>query len=153
MHKDKEIKNTVEVHPHIGIDVDECWDNWSWPTYTLHPSARMLKVSPFDCQPVQGKRVLTMTMQVDGENVSAVFSGALWNWRDRFDGEEISSFRDENNKPFRVIPKVNEKLADMIPRLFSNAVMRVVVDGGYKPGSKADVLVCKLRENPQLFFV
>ena len=46
-HKDKESINTVEVHPHVGIDVDECWDNCSWPNYSLHPSARALKV--FGC--------------------------------------------------------------------------------------------------------
>ena len=97
-----------------------------------------------------------MSVQIDGEDISVVFSGALWNWRERFDNEGISSFRDENDRPFRVIPKINDdsrKIADMIPRLFSNAVMRVVVDGACKPGSKADALVCKLRENPQLFFV
>lgn len=154
VHKDKEYNSTVDVHPHFGINVDECWDNWSFPNYTLHPSERALKVSCLACQPVQGKRVLTMTVQIDGEVANIVFSGAIWNWRDRFDAESIGSFRDESNKPFRVIPKADlSKVAEMIPMLFSNCVMRVVVDGVYKPCSKVDGFVSKLKENPQLFFV
>ena len=153
-HKERRGNTMISFHPHTGIDVDECWDNLAYGNYTFYPSSRSLTVSIFEAYPVQGKRILTMTLQIECDTVNIVFSGNLWPFRDRFDAEQIEMFRDDENKPFRVIPKCDdfEKILEIVPSLFVNTAMRVVCDGTMKPGSAVHSFVSKLRDNPQLFF-
>jgi hypothetical protein len=153
VHKDREKMTMIALHPHYGIDIDAAWDEFSWSNYELHPSYRNLTVSPFECYPCTGKRVLTMTVQIEGD-VDIVFSGAIWQFRDLFEAEGIELFRDEQNRAFRVLSKPDfEKFPAILPNLLKNAMVRVVVEGAMKPSSRVHAFVTTLKQNPQLVFV
>ena len=91
----------VSLHPHLEIDINECWDLVLRETYTLHEPARKLPMSVFEAQTVQGKRILMLTLQVDRDGkISFVFHGATWPFRSRFDAAAVPgySYEDEGDK-------------------------------------------------------
>ena len=150
---DREKYTTIVIHPHVGIDISEAEDEFVYPNYTMMTPEKKLAVSIFDAYPVQGKRVVTMTVQVEGEKVSLVFSGNLWPFRSQFDAQQIPMYRDENGKVFRAVEDCDVDFAKCLPELFNNGAARVVVDGAVRSGTQAHAFIKELKENPQLHFV
>ena len=77
---------SVCLHPHINVDVDDVWENLEYPSYTLEERARKLPMAIFEAHPVQGRRILQMVIQVEGDSTASfVFHGATWAFRGAFD--------------------------------------------------------------------
>ena len=57
----------VVLYPHLGMDIDACWDVLLHKAYTLYGCDGRLPTGIFDVQPAQGKRVLLMTVQVESD--------------------------------------------------------------------------------------
>ena len=155
----------VSLHPHTDIDINECWDLVLYETYTLHEPARTLPMSIFAAQPVQGKRVLMLTLQVESDDtISFVWYGATWPFRDRFDAAGVPGYSfDEDGQPkyCRVLEGVNTATDDRERALYvlgegvlRNTAARVLVEGELKPGTNAFRFVQQqLRKRTHLHFV
>ena len=51
------------------MNIDETWDHLQYPNVQLYDAAKRLPLSfsPFAAQPVQGRRYMTMTVQIDDD--------------------------------------------------------------------------------------
>ena len=155
----------VSLHPHEGINIGECWDLVLYETYTLHEPARVLPMGIFECQPVQGKRILMMTLQVESDDkITFVFHGATWPFRGRFDAAGVPGYSYEEEslpKYVRVLESLNTATQDGRARVIHllgegvlrNTAMRVAIEGELKPGTHAFRFVQTLRKRTHLHFV
>ena len=121
-------------------------------------------MSIFDAQPVQGKRILLMTVQVESdERLTFAVHGAKGPFRDRFEAAGIPGYRQEPEdgppKYYRVlenvdsgVPAERERVAKMLGDVLRNTAMRVHVDGAPKPGTSAFRFVQTLRKRTHLHF-
>ena len=59
----------ITFRPHIGVNIDETWDHLQYPNVQLYDAAKRLPLSfsPFAAHPVQGRRYMTMTVQIDND--------------------------------------------------------------------------------------
>ena len=59
----------ITFRPHTGVNIDETWDHLQYPNVQLYDAAKRLPLSfsPFAAQPVQGRRYMTMTVQIDND--------------------------------------------------------------------------------------
>ena len=156
----------VVLYPHIGGDIDECWDVVLRKKCTLYECDARLPMSIFAAQPVQGKHVMLITAQVESdEKLTFAVHGATWPFRDRFDAAGIPGYRHEDGedsppKYFRALGNVNssvpeerERVAKMLGDVLRNTAMRVHVDGALTPGTNAFRFVQTLRKRTHLHFV
>ena len=152
----------VNLHPHINVDIADCWDKFEYESYTLDEPGKTLPMGVFEAHPVQGKRILSMTMQVETQNVaSLVFSGATWEFRQTFDSLHIPGYRDENSGSYyRVMESLDvtqepakDKVIDLLENKLSNLAVRVVIEGPVKRGSYLDAFVQTLRARHHMHFV
>ena len=188
--KDKPQRENVHLHPHINVDIDATWDNLeyqaclfslsplrsslsgchpsaiSWggaKAYTLEErSSGKLPLGIFECQPPQGKRLVLITAQVEGDNsLSFLFHGGTWLFRDAFEAAQVAGYKDEtSNVYYRVVPNMDAASDDEQQRLLNvlgdgvlkNVAARVTVDGRAPVGTPAHAFLKTLRERPHLFF-
>ena len=116
----------------------------------------------FECQPPQGKRLVLITVQVEGDNLlSFLFHGGTWLYRDAFEASQIAGYKDEtSNVYYRVVPNMDAASDDEQQRLLNvlgdgvlkNVAARVTVDGRAPVGTPAHAFLKALRERPHLFF-
>ena len=74
----------MALHPYLGVDIDDTWDNLKYWNYVLEESAQKLPLGIFEAYPPQNQRIVNMTLQVESDSVvSVVFHGAIWIARDK----------------------------------------------------------------------
>ena len=156
--KDKTVCTNIWLHPHVNVDIDECWDNFEYPAYTLEERAAHLPVGCFEAHPPQGKRVLLIELQVESGNVLSCVFQNCWSFRDAMDAHGVSGLRDENNVYYRVVQSVDvsseqakERLLSVLA-IFQNLAARVTVEGRAKSGGAVHALLRDLRAQPHLHF-
>ena len=126
---------------------------------------RFARPTSFAAQPVQGKRVLLMTVQFESdEKLTFKIHGITWPFKDRFEAAGIPGYRHEDGedsppKYFRALGNVNssvpeerERVANMLGDVLRNTAMRVHVDGVPKPGTSAFRFIQTLRKRTHLHF-
>ena len=152
----------ISLHPHIGIDIGATWDDLAFPCYTMHDPEKKLPMGVFEAQPVQGKTVLTMTIQIETENImSVIFHGQIWNFRDALEAYGIAGYRHEDGSYFRAMVNVDvseeigkESIEKILDAVFKKLICRVVVEGEVKPGTPVyDFLQTMKKDRSHLFFV
>ena len=118
-----------------------------------------MKIS--ECQPCVGKRIITLTMEVQTANVaSLVFSGHTYPFRRKLEesGAPRATFADDGQTTyFHVMKDVDlaedgaqTKVLRMFSDVFSNLAIRLVVPKEPEKGSPTYDLVDALRELPCL---
>ena len=81
----------VTLHPHTGIDLAALWDDLQYEHYTLKEPSAELPLRVFDTQPVVGKRITTLNLQLDSEStLSLILTGHTWPFRGRLDAFGMS---------------------------------------------------------------
>ena len=164
--RERETDVTVNFRPHFGVDIACVWDRCHHETYNLY-DAQALDVSIFEAHPVQGRRILQMSLQVESnDTLSIVLHGSTWFFRDRFDAFGVPGYRREgaNGEPstyYRVLESVNassqaetDRVIDMLgPTVLKNTAVRVSIDGAMKAGTSVYKFVHILRQRPSLHFV
>ena len=152
----------IVLNPHVGVQIGDTWDNLQHPEYTMNEEERKLPMGPFEAQPVQGKAVLTMTMQIETDNVlSVIFHGQIWNFRDMLEAYGIAGYRREDGSYFRAMVNVDvseeigkESIEKILDSVFKKLMCRVVVEGTVKPGTSVyDFLQTLKKDRSHLFFV
>jgi hypothetical protein len=157
----KELPFEVRLHPHLGIQTTAAddFENWS-----VEEQAATLPLPFFAAQPVQGKRVVSLNLECEGDNVSVLISGNTWSYRSKLDalgvaGAYHEGATEKDKTYFRVMKNLHAmsdkgRLLDLLGKAcFKNLALRVVVDKQPEAGSAAAALIAELEEMPQLHFV
>ena len=158
----------VVLHPHVGVDLSVVWDDLEYENYTLQDTSATLPLHVFEAQPVVGKKITGLNLQVNGDTmVSMIVTGHTWPWRARLDSFGISggyfadeaSKENESRKYYRVWKDIDvsddaqqQKFIAMLDDVFKNVVMRISLDRRPKPDSPVGAFVERLRQRPSLFF-
>jgi hypothetical protein len=158
----------VTLHPHVSVDLTPVWDDLEYEHYTLQEPSATLPLHVFEAQPVVGKRISILNLQVNNENsLSLIITGQTWPFRGRLDafgvaGGYYGDDADKENgarKYFRVWKDIDVSADDqrqrflaMLSDVFKNIAMRVSLDRPPPPDSHAAAFVEHLREQPTLFF-
>ena len=157
--KDKDVFTNIWIHPHVNVDIDECWDNFQYPAYTLEERTSRLPIGVLEAQPPQGKRILLITFQVERESVLSCVFQNTWNFRDAIEAHGIPGLRDDNKKYYRVVQSVDvasesgkQRLLSVLG-IFQNLVAHVTVEGKTKSGEPVHAFLRDLRTTkPHLHF-
>ena len=70
----------VMLHPYTGIDLASIWDELEYKHYTLQSPNTKLPLHVFEAQPVVGKRITILNLQLDDDDdvLSVVITGHTW---------------------------------------------------------------------------
>ena len=72
----------------------------------MYDPAKKVPLSIFDAQPVQGKRVMNVSLEQSSESeLSLIFHGCTWHFRDKFDEVGVTASRYEEEFSLRPIFK------------------------------------------------
>ncbi len=158
----------VTLHPHMGVDLAPVWEDLEYKHYTLQQPSATLPLHVFEAQPVIGKRITNLHLQLDDDNaLSLIVTGYTWPFRGRLDafgirGGYVGDEADKDNmarKYFRVWKDIDVSVEDqrqrflvMLSDVFKNVVMRVSLDRRPTPDTHAAAFVERLRQQPALFF-
>ena len=157
----------VMLRPHTGIDVSGVWDDLDYEHYTLQEASDVLPLHVFDAQPVVGKRIAVMNLQIETDAIlNIILTGHTWPWRGRLDafgvagGYYADDKEDGARRYFRVWKQIDvsdeaqqEKVFDMCgSAVFKNVVMRVSLDRYPQADTHVAAFVERLRQRPALFF-
>ena len=168
-HNDREQPFQVVLHPHEGIDLSGVWEDLGYEHYMLQEANTTLPLGIFEAQPVVGKRITTLNLQVDGDNmVSMIIAGHTWPWRASLDAFGISggyhhtgetNKENDTRKYYRVWKNIDvsdegqvQKFITMLDDVFKNVVMRVFLDRRPQTDTSAAAFVDILRRRSALFF-
>eukprot|EP00973_Karenia_brevis_P093892 12419660-Karenia_brevis.AAC.1 len=159
----------VILHPHTGVDLAPVWDDLEYEHYTLQEPSAALPLHVFEAQPVVGKRISHLNLQLDSDSaLSLIITGHTWPFRGRLDAFGVSGgyFEEEADKEtggrkyFRVwkdidvsIEEQRQKFFAMLSDVFRNIVMRVSLDHLPSHDTHVAAFVQCLRQQPALFFM
>ena len=91
-------KNTSSFYPYLGVDIGSIWEILKYQEYLMYDPTKKLPLSVFEAQPVQGKRIMNVTLEQHSESeISFVFHGCTWNFRDVFEVAGLTAARYEEN--------------------------------------------------------
>ena len=78
----------------------------------MYDPARKVPLSIFDAQPVQGKRVMNVTLEQQSETeVTLIFHGCTWHFRDKFDEVGVTASRYEEDGAWKYVHGLNVNVA------------------------------------------
>ena len=128
----------------------------------MYDPARKAPLSVFDAQPVQGKRVMNVTLEQQSETeVSLIFHGCTWHFRDALEDAGVTASRYEEDGAWKYVHVLNVNVSEQadnakLDNVFENAlkclVCRVLDSKALKGEVKAFVeRLCEKHE--QLHFV
>ena len=158
----------VTLHPHTGIDLATVWDELEYEHYTLQAPSVKLPLHVFEAQPVVGKRITMLNLQLENDHeISLVITGHTWPFRSRLDSFGISGGYSEHGanqengtrKYYRVWKNIDvteeaqqERFFDMLSNVFKNVVMRVSLDRNPEPDTYVAAFVERFRKQTSLHF-
>ena len=128
----------------------------------MYDAGKKLPLSVFDAQPVQGKRVMNVTLEQQSETeVSLIFHGCTWHFRDALEDAGVTASRYEEDGAWKYVHILNVNVSEQadnakLDNVFENAlkclVCRVLDSKTLKGEVKAFVeRLCEKHE--QLHFV
>ena len=103
----------VGIHPYLdSVEAGDVWDDLEYKEYSYNEPTKDLPLKIFEAAPPYGKRIVALQMEVEStDNVSLVFSGRLYEHRDRFIAKGIGggfpSECDDKGKYCRVMKSVD----------------------------------------------
>jgi hypothetical protein len=156
----------VYLHPHTAVDIASVRDELQYDHYSLEEPNMRLPLGPFEAQPVIGKRIVSLNLQIElgADTISVVITGQTWNYRAKLDscGVRGGYTGDDaaTRKYFRVLHNLDvskeeerARFYDLLgPACFCGLAMQVTLDHTPLPGSAAERFVAELREVPSLHF-
>jgi len=157
----------IHLHPHVNVDITGVWDDLAYANYTLEEPAKTLPMGVFDAQPVVGRRIITLHIQPETQDVlSLLVAGNSWNFRSRLDAHGVSGayFNEDGNEEkrvyYRLMKDVNaseavqkERVLHLLgDRVLNNLAVRVVLDKEVEDDTHVKAFVDELRELPNCHF-
>ena len=124
------------------MDIGPIWDGLIYQEYLMYDPAKKVPISVFEAQPVQGKRIMNVTLEQPSESkISFIFHGCTWNFRDAFEVAGLTAARYEENgatKYVYVLANVNVLEEADIAKM--DIVLQTVLKG----------LVCRMLDSKTL---
>lgn len=167
-HKDKQMAREQPVQvllfPHTNIDLSGVEDDLSYEHYVINEPAALLPLHIFEAQPVIGKRITVLNLQLKSTNeIDLVITGHTWPFRARLDAFGIAGgYTEEENgaarRYYRVWKDIDvagdgtNRFMDMLETVFKNMALRVTLDAAPVPDTHVAAFIDKLREAPSVFF-
>ena len=154
----------VQLRPHSSCDMEIDIDDFNYEHYTLHEKARELPLHVFHAQPVVGKRIVILNLQISSDTVfDLVITGHNYPFRGALETFGIHGGYQEAEKDNRQYVRVwkdvdisdqdtNKRFMEMLETVFKSLCLRVVLDREPTPDTDVANFVEKLRENDALFF-
>lgn len=154
----------VQLHPHSSVDVEMDIDDFNYEHYTLNEKACELPLHIFHAQPVVGKRIPILNLQISSDTVfDLVITGHSWPFRAALDAFGVrggyQEAENENRQYVRVWKdidvsdqEVSKRFVEMLEAAFKGLCLRVVLDRQPTPDTDMANFVEILRENNSLFF-
>ena len=159
-----EKKFDVELSTASNVNIDDTWENLSFPNYTLNEPSDKLPVSVFEAPPCFGKRPAAFAIEVlDKKTVSIVIS-QVYNFRDRFEemgiqGGRVNVTETSRGDYVRIMKNVDVSLAEekqrideVIEKVLHNLTLRVLVDGTVEAESEVSRWLDSLRARKNMHF-
>ena len=155
----------VILHPHTKIDLGSLEHELSYEHYVINEPAAQLPLHVFEAQPVVGKRVTVLNLQLKGDSeIDLVVTGHTWPFRTRLDafgiaGGYTEGEGDQARQYYRVWKQIDvagegaSRFMDMLDTVFKNMALRVTLDAAPMPDTHVAAFIDKLQEAPSLFFV
>ena len=159
----------VHLHPHQGVGLAGVKEDLSGELYTFHEPAQQLPLGIFACQPIWGRRIVSIELQPEGEEcLSVVISGNTWNYREKLDAHGVAGAYFEvkgEKKYYRVLKSVNvsedegqKRILELFgERAFHDLAVRVCVadeDGGeIEEGTPVADFIEILKQRPSCHFI
>ena len=94
----------------------------------MYDPARKAPLSVFDAQPVQGKRVMNVTLEQQSETeVSLIFHGCTWHFRDALEDAGVTASRYEEDGAWKYVHVLNVNVSEQadnakLDNVFENAL-------------------------------
>ena len=98
----------------------------------MYDPARKAPLSVFDAQPVQGKRVMNVTLEQQSETeVSLIFHGCTWHFRDALEDAGVTAFGYEEDGAKKYVHVLNVNVSEQadnakLDNVFQNALKCLV---------------------------
>ena len=101
-------KHASSFYPYLGVEIGSIWENLTYQEYLMYDPAKKVPLSVFDAQPVQGKRVMNVTLEQQSETeVSLIFHGCTWHFRDALEDAGVTAFGYEEDGAWKYVHVVN----------------------------------------------
>ena len=152
----------VHITPHVGINLDDVWDELQYDMYTLNDATKTPPLKYFEAAPVYGKKVTSFNIETHNDTEISIVITHVFSYREGFErngvqGGRINVTPTLKGDYVRLMPKINvtrdaEHVTKVIENVLQNVHLRVLVDGEYKDDSPVGVFLTKLRERPNLHF-
>ena len=170
----------VNLRPSTQIDLSSITKELLYNNYTLQPACNDLPLHVFEAQPVKGRKILTLNVQVEDDHVvSLILSGQTWPWRQRLDefgirgvyvhqeencndnDEDVDDTENVQRRYYRVLKNVavddaeqERRVFSLLENVFNNVVMRVQMDdnAATNPNTAVGQFIEKLRQKPNMIF-
>jgi hypothetical protein len=155
---------SVQVHPHIGVDIEETIEGFTIAKKTCHEERKVLPLAMFEANPPAGNKILLIRLEIVSPTaVAMTFEGRLWNLRHRFDAAGIPLTGEGATPRVRF---VNEGAGDLsqvetsakLLSIFGNSVFRghvcyVRMDSAEPPvDTPAHAFLLQLRALDHVYF-
>ena len=153
----------VHVYPHIGIDIADAREHFSFEHYIMNDPALKLPLGIFEAQPVTGKKIVQIHIQPESaDTMSVLLTGTIWNFRSRLDAHGVAGAyygADETRKYIRLLKSIDvseeaqqKRVTDMVTEVFKNLAIKVILDDAPEEESEVAEFVEKLHEISSLHF-
>ena len=128
----------------------------------MYDPARKAPLSVFDAQPVQGKRVMNVTLEQQSETeVSLIFHGCTWHFRDALEDAGVTASRYEEDGAWKYVHVLNVNVSEQadnakLDNVFQNALKCLVcrvLDSKTLKGEVKAFVECLCEKHEQLHFV
>ena len=154
----------VHVYPHVGLDVSDMEDQFTYEHYSLKEQLATLPMGRFEAQPVIGRKIVTLQIQPQsGCVMDILINGNTYNFRNRLDacGAMGGYYEtDEKRIYFRALRGINVEdeiqqqrvLKILGEDVFNNLAVRILVDGEGLEDERNTSFIEKLKALPQCDF-
>ena len=101
-------KEASSFYPYLGVEIGSIWESLSYQEYLMYDCGRKVPLSIFDAQPVQGKRVMNVTLEQQSETeVTLIFHGCTWHFRDALEDAGVTASRYEEDGAWKYVHVLN----------------------------------------------
>ena len=155
----------IELYHHSSCDIVVKKDEFIYEHYNLHAKAHKVPLHVFHVQPVVGKRITTLNIQITNDNIfDLVITGHNWPFRSDLDAFGVhggyQGVEKDARQYVRIWKDINitdndmrRRFMDMIETTFKGLCLRVILDQGPIPATEMTSFIDILSENHSLFFM
>ena len=161
----KEKSFDVHVTPHIGISIEDVWDELEYGSYTLNEANKKPPLSFYEMSPCFGKKVPSFSIEVASDIKISIVITQVFVYRDGFEAYGVQGGRmpvpgKDKGEYVRFMRDIDltktdqeDRVLNVIDKVLHNCALRVIVEGECGAECVVASFLAKLRERVNMFFV